>query len=371
MARTKYKKKVKNGNVYFFYRLNHKRLRSPRDLYGKTVSELEERIESLIHELDQNVISDKTYFTDYLSKWMEDVLFINKKQSTKNIYRSAFKNYIQDSFLSRIRLKDLTAFDVQDYYKKIIDVQNVGNGTLATLTKIIHPCIRYAYTQGKITTDFSRSIIVPKGKPKSTTARRASRSLTPQEEKTLRKAIAGTPIECFVITALGSGLRHGELLALTWDDVDFLNSVISVNKSYRPNTGVTPPKTESSIRQVPVKKEVINALKQHKAKQDAWIEKLANKYEDNNLVFPGQRGKYKNPSSNILALKKISAENNLDQITVHDFRDTYATRLYEQTNNLKMIQQLLGHSNIETTANEYTHVSLEQKSQFVKALENE
>ncbi|WP_210647829.1 tyrosine-type recombinase/integrase, partial [Staphylococcus aureus] len=60
----------------------------------------------------------------------------------------------------------------------------------------------------------------------------------------------------------------------------------------------------------------------------------------------------------------------MERITVHDFRDTYATRLFEQTSNLKMIQQLLGHSDISTTANEYTHVSLKESMQFIQALED-
>ncbi|MEG1330571.1 MAG: tyrosine-type recombinase/integrase, partial [Eubacterium sp.] len=112
------------------------------------------------------------------------------------------------------------------------------------------------------------------------------------------------------------------------------------------------------------------ALRKHKAKQSERILLYANKYENNNIVFANPTGKHMNESSNTLALKKITEANGMEKITVHDFRDTYATRLYEQTSNLKMIQQLLGHSDITTTANEYTHVSLHESTQFIRALDN-
>ena len=167
MPRSKYAKKVKNGNTYFFYRMRHKNLRRPHDLYGKSIPELEQKIDDLKKELDRGVQSDKVFFSNYLEKWLEDVLLINKKQATINNYRLTFKNYIENSSLNRIRLKEITAFDVQDFYKEVIEKNGAGKGTIATLKKLIHPCIRYAYTQGKILTDFSRSIIVPAGKEKA------------------------------------------------------------------------------------------------------------------------------------------------------------------------------------------------------------
>lgn len=370
MPRTKYRKKTKNGNTYYFYRLIHRKARRPYDLYGKTISELEKKIENLKNELDRGVQNDSVIFTNYLEKWLNDVLLINKKQATAKLYHSALKKYVKKSSLSRIRLKDLTAFDIQDFYKNIIEQKSAGKGTVATLKKIIHPCIRYAYNQGKILTDFSRSIVIPTIINPASPTKRAARALSIEEEEKLKKLIVGTRLECFVLTALGSGLRHGELLALTWDDVDFDHGVITVNKTYSSQNGLDTPKTSTSNRQVPIKKDLVSVLKKHKIQQSEKILRMANKYDNNNLVFTNPSGSYLNSSSNILALKKLTDQNNMERITVHDFRDTYATRLFEQTSNLKMIQQLLGHSDITTTANEYTHVSLSESTQFIKALEN-
>lgn len=371
MARTKYRKKSKYGNVYFFYRLKHRALRNPRDVYGKTITELEEKIRKITHELDHGVISEKIIFTDYLEIWLHNVCFANKKESTQGVYANAYDNYIKNSDLSKIYLKDISALDIQEFYQNAIDNQGAGKGTIETLKKIIHPCIKYAYTQKKIITDFSRSIIVPERRQEvKERTRKPARALSVQEEKKLKEVIKGHKHECFIITALGTGMRHGELLALTWDDIDFETAVITVNKSYRPGIGVTSPKTESSNRQIPITQEVVKALKKHHAAQNETMLRLKNKYEQNNLVFANPTGKYINPSSMTLALKKIAQENDMEAFTPHDFRDTYATRLYEKTNNLKMIQQLLGHKNFEMTANKYTKVSLEKKSDFIQALEN-
>ena len=120
MARTKYKKKVKNRNTYYFYRLNHKNLKRPRDLYGKTVQELDEKIESLTYQLDRNVQSSKVRFGDYMKSWLDTVHGINKKAGTVQGYGSIFDNYIKGSSLYNIQLTDLTALDVQDYLNGLL-----------------------------------------------------------------------------------------------------------------------------------------------------------------------------------------------------------------------------------------------------------
>lgn len=370
MPRTTYKRKTIHGNTYYFKRLYHPKTARPRDIYGKTIAELEEKIEKTKKDLNQGIIRDNVLFINYLETYLKDVHYIKKRKATINRYESVMKNYIRPSSLSRIRLRDLTVFDMQNFYKEVIK-KGAGESNVITIKKIIHPCIRYAFSQGKIPVDFSRSIIIPEVPIENkSSSKRAARALSIDEEQKLRKIIKGHKWEPFIITALGSGLRHGELLALTWDDIDFEKQIINVNKSYNKTNGLGSTKTKSSIRQVPVKKEVIEILKIHRARQIEHRLKIANKYEDNNLVFSNPKGNYLANNAILSSLKKITEENNMEKINVHDFRDTYATRLYEQTGDLKMIQQLLGHSDITTTANDYTSVSIDKKTKFISDLEN-
>ena len=373
MPKTRFKKKVKSGNTYYFYRLRHKNLLKPRDLYGNTVKELQEKIDKLVYELDRGVQSDKSPFGDYMELWLEAVHLIDKKKSTCEKYRGAFSNYIKLSPIASVRLCDLTPLHVQEYYLRLVD-----GGVSAPLLRVIHglisQCIRYAYTQNKVLMDFSRSLILPKTtKKKMDHTRRASRTLTYEEEKSLLKACKGTTFEPFIVTALNTGLRRGELLALTWDDVDFEKGLITVNKSYRPQTGTSSPKTETSNRQVPIPRSVITMLRKQKVEQLELHFKIPDRFVWHNLVFVNKNGGHLAATTLNRALKSFSEQMGLPEgetVNVHDFRDTYASRLYEKTKDLKMIQTLLGHADFNTTADVYTHVSAEEQKTFIDAVLN-
>lgn len=369
MPRTKYKKKVKNGKEYYFYRMRHKNLRKPRDVYGRTVTELEEKIEKLKYELDRGVTSEKAYFGDYLENWLNNVHLINKKPSTAKRYRGLLKKHIKNYPISSIALKDLTALDIQEHYS-LLAKKNISKSTLDILGKIINPCIRYAFTQGKILMDFSRSIVVPDSSvQKKEGTRRPSIALLPEQEKKLLEVCKDTKWYYFILTALNSGMRRGELLALTWSDIDFNKRQININKSYSPQTKLGSTKTENSTRKIPIPFFLVTALKKHKVNQSEIKLQLGNKYEDNDLVFDNGFGKYIATTSLNRALKKFANEIGIDSLNTHDFRDTYATKLYNQTKDLKMVQTLLGHSDISTTADIYTHVSEEEASNYINVLD--
>lgn len=371
MPRTKYRKKIKNGTTYYFYRLRHKNLRTPRDLYGRTVTELEDKIRRLKNELDRGVTSEKAYFGDYMEKWLNDVHLNNKKQATKTKYKGLFERYVLPYPVANIQLKDLTALDIQEHYSKLVS-NSISKPTLKTLSVVINPCIRYAFTQGKILIDFSRSIVLPEAKKKQEKSRRASQALSLDMENALIKACAGTKWEVFILTDLNSGLRRGEIMALTWDDIDLEKGIIDVNKTYdqrNKDQPIGPPKTENSIRQVPIPRFLVEKLKQHKVDQNKRRLLLSNKYKNLNLVFPNDFGNYMAATTVGRALIDFAKEIGLESLNLHDFRDTYATRLYEKTKDIKMVQSLLGHSDIATTANIYTHVSLEEQSKYVQILD--
>ena len=123
------------------------------------------------------------------------------------------------------------------------------------------------------------------------------------------------------------------------------------------------------FRQVPIPRFLVEKLKQHKVEQNKRRLLLSNKYKNLNLVFPNDFGNYLAATTVGRALIDFAKEIGLESLNLHDFRDTYATRLYEKTKDIKMVQSLLGHSDIATTANIYTHVSLEEQSKYVQILD--
>ncbi|WP_251862149.1 site-specific integrase [Clostridium sp. Marseille-Q2269] len=377
MAKTTYKKKVINGKEYYFYRLRHKNIRKPKDIYGSTVKELDAKIKNITKELDNNITDNKKYYGAFLKDWLYNTHMVNKKPSTNERYDGIFRNYIDNSPIFEIRLKDLSASDIQKYYNSLIS-KGKSIATIKNLHKIISPSIRYAYDNNMVIKDFSRAIVIPKEKEEKRLKKvKKVEPFTLEEQMQFIEVIKGHELEMLFITALNTGLRQGELFALTWNDIDFKTSCINVNKSYKSvkniSTGkyesiIQTPKTNKSIRLVPIPVPLVNKLKQHKLVQKAQRLKMANLYENNTLVFCNKFGKYLDSGNVLKKFKKILKNNDLKDRKFHDLRHTYATRLFELGENPKTVQDLLGHSNISITLDTYTHVLESMKKKAVSKL---
>ncbi|WP_243122896.1 site-specific integrase [Haloimpatiens lingqiaonensis] len=191
------------------------------------------------------------------------------------------------------------------------------------------------------------------------------------------KFIKGHELEMLFLTAIDTGLRQGELFALTWKDIDFDNACINVNKTYKTvrniDTGkyegiIQTPKTNNSIRVVPIPTHLINKLKQYRLSQKKLKLKMANLYHDNNLVFCNEFGNHLDSSNILKKFKKILTAAGIENRKFHDLRHTYATRLFELDENPKTVQNLLGHSNISITLDTYTHVLDKMKEKVASKL---
>lgn len=389
MPKTSYSKKIKNGKEYYFFRLRHKNLNKPRDIYGKTVKELDERIRALRNELENNIVNNKELFETYFTNWLFDVKFLTLKPSTKERYEGIYRNYIKNSLLSKIKIKDISLNDIQNYYSKLVKNGSSVNSILQ-LNKLIAPCIRYAYNNNILIKDFTGAIVLPK-EDEQTKLNRASRiqPFSLDEQQRFVSAIKGHELELLFLMALNTGLREGELFALTWNDINFNDSYVDVNKTAKVVADVSrdgrkksriviqTPKTINSIRRVSIPYALCDQLKSYKLKQSEIKLKLANLYDNNNLVFCTMYGKYLDSSNVLKRFKKTidsinSNEKDKTKLIAprkfHDLRHTYATRLFELGESPKTVQQLLGHSDISLTLGTYTHVLEDMKTMAASKL---
>ena len=382
MARTTYKKKMKNGKEYYFFRLRHKNLKSPRDLYGNTVKELDKKIKDLTFELDHGVQNNKECFENFFENWLFEVNFMNKKPSTKERYEGLYRNYIKDSSISSINIKDINQTDIQKYYNALVK-KGISVSTIKQLHKIIAPSLRYAYNNNLIIKDFTKAIILPTEKEEDKLKNMNKiNPLTLEEQHIFIKAIKGHELEVLFLTALNTGMRQGELFALTWNDIDFDSNTISINKTAkyvaqvdREGKGkysvlVQTPKTISSIRTIPIPVFLKDKLKQYKTIQSKNRLRLANIYQNNSLVFCNTYGKYLDSSRVRKEFNKILVNNQLQARKFHDLRHTFATRLFELGENPKKVQTILGHSRISTTLDIYTHVLESSKESISSKLDD-
>lgn len=315
----------------------------------------------------------------FFKDWLYNTHMTNKKPSTKERYNSIFKNYIENSSIYELKLKDLTPSDIQNYYNDLI-AKGKSVAAIKNLHKLIAPSIRYACDSNRILKDFSRAIVIPKDKEdKKLKKVSAVKPFSLKEQLHFIEIIKGHELEMLFLTALDSGLRQGELFALTWNDIDFKNKCITVNKSFKSIKNIKTnkyeniiqtPKTDKSIRVVPIPSRLTDKLKQHKLSQKTQRLKMANLYENNNLIFCNKFGKYLDSGNVLKKFKKILKDNKLEVRKFHDLRHTYATRLFELGEEPKTVQTLLGHSNISITLDTYTHVLDNLKEKAVSKLDN-
>ncbi len=188
---------------------------------------------------------------------------------------------------------------------------------------------------------------------------------------------AQSHIYIFLLLALNTGLRRGELLALTWDDVDFEKMILNVTKS---RTGtkkevtsmVTKPKTKSSNRVIPLTEFIISELQEEKLRQQKNKELFGNCYDSShNFIVRNIDGK---PYTNLNAINRVVSRlcknAGLKHCTIHGFRHTVANLLDDNGVPIQEVSVLLGHENVATTEKIYIHRNRTAKRENISLLEN-
>ena len=177
-----------------------------------------------------------------------------------------------------------------------------------------------------------------------------------------------------IILTVFTGVRLGELMGLEWNDIDFRNGIVSINRSsqYLANTGVFTkvPKTESSIREVAIPDFVISLLEEYKL----WYEEQKSLYGelwiDSNRLFVQADGKPMHPSTISKWFVKFIGQIGLPVINFHGLRHTNATLLIAQNIDVAVVAARLGHAQITTTFNFYVHPIIAHNKKAGFALEN-
>jgi integrase len=196
---------------------------------------------------------------------------------------------------------------------------------------------------------------------------------TAAQARQFLEAIVGDPLEALYITAMYTGMREGELLALRWSNVDLKEGVLQVRESLSYVRGTflfTTPKTRRSRRDILLAEEVREAMQMHRSRQltwkmshrDAWDESL-------NLVFPNGAG-HPIGASNLLARSfyPLIEQAGLPRIHFHDLRHTFAHIARREGVSTTAISEGMGHENEGTTDRFYGHVAPELQVRVVEAM---
>lgn len=183
-----------------------------------------------------------------------------------------------------------------------------------------------------------------------------------------------TKYKVAIILTVFTGVRLGELMGLEWQDVDFKNGIISINRSsqYLSDMGVFTkvPKTESSIREIAIPEFIISLLEEYKL----WYEEQKSVYGElwtnSDRLFVQADGKPMHPSTISKWFVKYVGQIGLPVINFHGLRHTNASLLVAQNIDIAVISARLGHAQISTTLDFYVHPLLSHNRKAGYALEN-
>lgn len=349
MSRVFLRKRSKNYIVYleYFDKETNKRKQKNMGSYplkrdaNKRLNEVKEEIykEEL---LLPNEIILQDFLLDFLEKYK-----MNLSITTYNCYMRICKKYIIP-LLGDIKLCDIRPIHIQNYVDDLLDL--LTPQTIKVHLNILNLALKRAYRLKLIKENVVQFVEVPKNKKYKNEIYNA------EDMKKLLEKSRETSLELPIILASGLGLRISEILGLTWNNIDFNDFTIIIDKITVRDKGqviLKEPKTESSIRTISAPKEIILMLKQ--LKKDRLAAKLRGEKSHRELIF---YDKNLNPIAQDVLSKKFRyflQENNLKHIRFHDLRHSHVTMLIDAKVPIKVISERVGHSNVNTTLNIYSH----------------
>ncbi len=324
-------------------------------------AEAEEILTQLLSELRQGSYVEPSRVTvaEWLHTWLCDYKKLEIRPTTWESYESLARVHLVPA-VGAIYLQDLRPEHLQKLYNDKLE-EGKSARTVRYIHHVINSALNQAVKNRLIQHNVAEATTLPKQKPKEVKA------MTTQEQERFLAILSKDRLGPAFLTLLGTGIRRGELLALRWSDINLEAGTLRIRRNLvRTNEGLIfqEPKTEKSRRTIPLPTVVWEALAGHQAKMNE-----EGHYGKDKLVFCTTNGTPFIPQNFNRKFIRLRRQAGLEHINLHALRHTFATRLLEVGENLKVVQELLGHARIAITADTYSHVSPELKREAVEKLD--
>lgn len=360
----------------------------------KCLRELEKEIaKDLQDEIDSFKAKKMTlnaFYEDYIEQKQE------LKTSTRTNYKYMYKKYVWDS-IGRRKLPEIKYSDIKKFYNHLIREVGFKPNSMETIHTILHPIFATAVRDGYIRVNPTDGVMAEIKKSNDwEKPKRHALSVSEQEafvEFTKSHSVYSHWLPLFTVL-LGTGCRVGEIVGLTWDDCDFKNGIININHSliYRPDeyTGksgfyISTPKTKAGGREIPMFEAVRKALLNERMRQmrEGFNQTVIDGYSG--FIFSNRFNGVLSPHNINRAIERITRDYNVEEselaarqnreplllphFSVHNLRHTFCTRMCENESNIKVIQEIMGHSDISTTMDVYNEATRDKKKASFAGLE--
>ena len=374
----------KDGTYQYRWRTSdHKR----HSIYAPTLEELREKEKVVLKDKSDGIRMDaqKVTLNDVYDLWVQ--LKKGLKDNTFQNYKYMYEQFVRDD-LGQHKITTLKRSDIRRFYNYLIDERCLKVATVDNIHTVLHQVLDIAVEDYYLRYNISDNALkeLKQARNLFTEKRKA---LTIQEQEIFLDFLKKSNMyrHWYPIFALmvGTGLRVGEAVGLRWNDVDFDNDTISVNHTliYYNHAkggcyfGINTPKTRAGERTIPMIESVREAILQEKEYQrEAGIKCTARVDGFTDFIFVNRFGNTQHQGTLNKALRRIIRDCNqeildkakdkdnvilLPNFSCHTLRHTFTTRLCESGINIKVIQSVLGHSDVSTTLDIYADVTKDLK----------
>lgn len=385
------------GKRYAVY--SWKLVETDRMLPGKRDDiSLREKIKQIDRDIEDGIkasSNSKVTLNDMFNLYMAGKYEL--KDSTRSNYLYMYENYVADE-IGRKKVAGIKYSDIKAFYNSLIREKGFKPNSMEIINTILHPVFILAVRDGYIRNNPTDGVMAEIKKSHSWEKPKRY-ALTEQEQEAFIDYISNSDIyrhwlPLFTVF-LGTGCRVGEIIGLRWQDLDFESRTISINHNliyrvYRQQGGkcemhITTPKTSAGCRTIPMLDEVRWALLQEKRlqMQRGYSQTEIDGYSG--FVFTNREGNVHNPHTINGAIKRIYTAYNdqekekakeekrepvlIRHFSVHNLRHTFCTRFCENETNIKVIQEIMGHSDISTTMNIYAEATESKKKESFENLQ--
>lgn len=326
-----------------------------RSMYAASYREVKEKMRNAMSEIKPSISAQAsdTSFEEAVKRWLR-ANDLRLKGGTKSRYAFLIEKHILPE-LGRVELKNISHETLRDFSERKL-LSGLSPAYVRSMLSVITAVINFAVKNNLC------AVSVKIDKPKL--EKKSPRLLTVWEQRTLEVKLLSDLNETAlgVLLALNSGLRVGELCALSWENVDLFNGIIKVRSTVaRVSLSggsfqvLDAPKTRSSVRDIPIANRLFPILAE------------AEKRAQSEYVVSTEKG-FVSPRTFEYRYHRLMQRCGAPDINFHALRHTFATRCIEAGVDVKALSEMLGHSSVSVTMDIYVHPSLESKREQIEKM---
>jgi integrase len=332
--------------------------RRRKRVYGHSYEEAHEKYVALMRQVHQGyrVATRSQRVDEYLRYWLEEVAKPGVRRTTYAKYETFIRLYLAPG-LGKKRLEKLTTADVRAFLSAQRD-EGTSAHKMQAMHAILRTALQNAMREDLVARNVAALVRIPQAGP------REFRPWSVDEAVTFLDAARGHPLYAAFVLVIALGLRRGEVLGISWEDVDLENGTVRVRQQLQRIAGelqLTDVKTRRSGRMVPLPDLCVRALRKRKAEQAADRLAAGERWQETGLVFTTKHGTPVEPRNLARVFDLLCERSGVRRIRLHDTRHTCASLLAAAGTHPRTIMAILGHSQIGVTMNVYTHVATEDQ----------